>query len=143
MNQMQAFIEKVKNDKDMLAKFNALVASGAGAGEIVALAATYGFTITEEDYRKANEQAGARKSGELAEEDLEAAAGGWTKNKYDPNRCKGLTKKIPDVCGLAFLPCDHYNEEWVRGTSTASGYKQYNFSCNMGAFPQYSEMCRA
>ena len=145
MEQIQAFIEKAKNDSGLMAKLDELCASGAEPDKIIVLAAEHGFTFTEEDYRAAREQAGGRKSGELAEEDLEAAAGGstYTQNRYDPNRCKGLTKLISGVCEAFLLDCDHFKSEWVRGTSTASGDKQYNFSCNMGAFPTYSEMCRA
>ena len=92
MNQMKAFIEKAKNDKELMAKLNALGASGAGADKIVALAAEYGFAITEEDYRQAAEMAGTRKAGELKEEDLEAAAGGATQNRYNPDVCGKYTK---------------------------------------------------
>ena len=114
MNQMQAFIEKAKNDKELMAKLDALGASGAGADKIVALAAEYGFAITEEDYRKAAEMAGTRKSGELKEEDLEAAAGGaWektfgTENRYDPAVCSKYTEEHYNCVGfLSANWCDH------------------------------------
>ena len=83
-----------------------------------------------------------KKDIELKETDLEAAAGGWTKNKYDPNRCKGLTQRIPNMCRPVFLEgaCDHYNEERESGPQNARGDKKYNMSCNMGAFPPYSEI---
>ena len=76
MTQMQAFIEKAKNDKALMAKLDALGVAGAEPDKIIALAAEYGFTITAEDYRQAAKAAGEQKTGELNEEDLEAAAGG-------------------------------------------------------------------
>ena len=157
MNQMQAFIEKAKNDKALMAKLDALGASGAepveqfstqreiltpaaecqelsmpnlGAlderpsagvserltfgdkmpGKVVALAAEYGFTITAEDYQQAVKATSARKSGELKEEDLEAAAGGiLTENRYDPEVCSKYTETHYNCVGfLGMNWCDHY-----------------------------------
>ena len=87
----------------------------------------------------------SKESIELKEKELEAAAGGegtiWTKNKYDPVRCKGLTQRIPKVCRAVFLEgdCDHFNWAIERG-SGSGGKQKINMSCNMGAFPPYSEM---
>ena len=39
MNQMQTFIEQAKKDKDLMAKLDALGASGAETDKIIALAA--------------------------------------------------------------------------------------------------------
>ena len=133
MEQMQAFIEKAKNDKELMAKLDALGASGAGPdkmpGEIVALAAEYGFSITEEDYRKANEQAGAQKTGELKEEELEAAAGGGrpTGNYYDPKTCDNVKTRQSFCQGfLLLIPCDHY--------VMIDGFYDTHYKCNMGCF---------
>ena len=78
----------------------------------------------------------SKKNIELKEEDLEAPSGGWTTNKYDPNRCKGLTKRL-EMCRAVFLEgnCDHFNEEQVGWN--ANGGPRYNMSCNLGAFPPY------
>ena len=128
MKQMQAFIEKAKNDKELMAKLDALGAGGAGADKVIALAAEYGVTITEEDYRKAAEMAGTRKSGELAEEDLEAAAGGATQNRYDPAICGKYTKAHYNCVGfLTWNWCDHYVQKTLK-----SGICRYK--CNMGYY---------
>jgi len=88
MTQMQAFIEKTKNDKDLMTKLDALGAAGAGPEKIIALAAEHGFAITVEEYQMANRLAKARKSAELAEEELEAVTGGlWTEDRHDPEVC--------------------------------------------------------
>ncbi|MCL2079393.1 MAG: Nif11-like leader peptide family natural product precursor [Oscillospiraceae bacterium] len=68
MNKMQAFIEKAKTDKDLLAKLDALGASGAGPDKVVALAAEYGFTVTEEECRRAAEKMCPHRAKELTEE---------------------------------------------------------------------------
>ena len=135
MEQMKAFIEKAKNDKELMAKLDALGASGAGADKIVALAAEYGFAITEEDYRKASAQAGTRKAGELKEEELEAASGGqtnFTENRYDPNECVKFDKVQYRCVGfLAMCFCDHYKETQDGQTGTLSPVER---SCAMGCF---------
>ncbi|MCL2111978.1 MAG: Nif11-like leader peptide family natural product precursor [Clostridiales bacterium] len=143
MEQMKAFIEKAKNDSGLMAKLDELSASSEGLepDKIVELAAEHGFAITVEEYRMAVEQAEARKAGELKEEELEGAAGGtgWTKNRYDPIMCRGLTRLIPGRCSPLFeFDCDHFNNDLVRGSGDARGNKTYNISCNMGAFPPYS-----
>jgi len=136
MNQMQAFIEKAKNDKELMAKLNTLGASGAEADKIVALAAEYGVTITAEDCRQASEQAGTRKSGELKEEDLEAAAGGWwSENRYDPAIC-GQYSKVHYYCVgfMTMCPCDHYRQERIDKANTPP----WRYYCVMGHYDYYS-----
>ena len=150
MEQMKAFIEKARTDSELMAKLNTLAARGAGAGEIIALAAEHGVTITEEDFRQAVEAAGhvcphragqsaagcpsveergcTRKTVELKEEDLEAAAGGFTQNRYDPDVC-GQYYKVGYNC-VGFLGgcwCDHYAQKTIR-----SGHCRYK--CAMGYY---------
>ena len=111
MEQMKALLEKARNDKELMAKLDALGASGAEADKIIALAVEYGFSITAEDYRQAAKTTCPQKKGELKEEDLEAAAGGGTQNRYDPQRC-GNTKRVSYEC-VGFLEmcwCDHYRK---------------------------------
>ena len=129
MNQMQSFIEKAKNDKALMAKLDALGANGAEADKIVALAAEYGFTITEADYRAAREQAGVQKSGELKEEDLEAVAGGSpTQNRWDPVRCGQATRTIYECVGfIKSVYCDHYKVVVLAPPT-------YQHTCMMGRF---------
>ena len=127
MNQMQALLEKARSDKELMAKLNELGAGGAEPdkmpGKVVALAAEYGVTITEEDYRLAVEAAAghvcprsagqsaagcpsaeshgcARKAEELNEEDLEAVAGGATQNRYNPDVCGKYTKVEWECVGV-------------------------------------------
>ena len=128
MNQMQAFIEKAKNDKELMAKLDALGAAGAGMDKVVALATENGFSITAEDYRQAVEQAGTQKKGELKEEDLEAAAGGGTQNRYDPQRCGNTTRTSYECVGfLKMTWCDHLSE-----VETTKWHRRY--TCAMGCF---------
>ena len=137
MDQMQAFIEKARNDKELMAKLDALGAGGAGAepDKIVALAAEYGFSITEEDYRKANEQTGVRKTGELKEEDLEAVAGGATQNRYDPEICSKYTAVHYNCVGfLAWNWCDHYRREYLPPVSSGPSAERYQYTCVMGRY---------
>jgi len=129
MNQMQSFIEKIKNDKDLMTKLDALGAGGAEpeADKIVAIAAEHGFAITAEDYQQALEQAAVQKSGELAEEDLDAVAGGATENRWDPNRCNQHTEVAYDCRGLlGWVRCDHFH------ISKAEGGQRVK--CAMGRF---------
>jgi len=88
MNQMQAFLEKAKEDKDLMAKLNALGAAGTDVRKIVALAAEHDFSITVEEYQMASKLAAARKSAELAEEELDTVTGGlWKDDRHDPEVC--------------------------------------------------------
>ena len=134
MNQMQAFIEKARHDKELMAKLDALGASGAGADKIIALAAEYGFTITAEDCRQAAEMAGARKSGELNEEDLEAAAGGGTQNRWNPEVCNNYSRTHYNCVGfLTWSWCDHYRrKELPPERYKPSDY--YQHTCVMGRY---------
>ena len=131
MTPMQAFIEKAKTDNELMAKLNTLAADGTEADNIVALAAEHGFAITAEDYRQAKEQAGVQKKGELAEEDLETAAGGifgQTANRWDPEVCNQYSKVHLNCVGfLQAFWCDHYRE-WTDGVGKAW------VTCSMGRF---------
>ena len=135
MNQMQSFIEKAKNDSALMAKLDALGASGAEPDKIVALAAEYGFSITEADYLAAREQAGAQKSGELMEEDLEAAAGGGTQNRYDPQRCGNTTRTSYECVGLFLMTwCDHYREKELTSAGAGPAGRRWHYTCAMGSY---------
>jgi len=70
MEQLNAFMEKAKSDNELTEKLNTLAEKGAGADEYIKIAAEYDFTITEDDFEKAN------KANELSEEQLEDVAGG-------------------------------------------------------------------
>lgn len=70
MEQLNAFIEKAKSEKELADKLSELDPKGAKAEEYVALAAEYGFTITAEEIEK------HRKRAELSEEELEGVVGG-------------------------------------------------------------------
>ncbi|MCL2111977.1 MAG: hypothetical protein FWH32_07015 [Clostridiales bacterium] len=74
---------------------------------------------------------------QIDEQQLEGAAGGtgWTKNRYDPIMCRGLTRTIPGRCRPVFdFNCDHfsYEREYFK-----NGTHKYKMTCNMGAFPPY------
>ena len=69
MEQLKAFFEKAKTDKELGEKLNALGMKGAGIDEYIALAAENGFTITAENLDE-------WKSSELSEKQLEKVAGG-------------------------------------------------------------------
>ncbi|MCL2003100.1 MAG: Nif11-like leader peptide family RiPP precursor [Oscillospiraceae bacterium] len=129
MNQMQAFIEKARSDKDLMARLDALGASGAEMEKVVALAAEYGFTVTEEDCRQAAARACPHKAGKLAEEDLEAVAGAFgTENRYDPAVCGQYTRVHFNCVGfLGGHWCDHYVQKTIK-----SGHCRYK--CNMGYY---------
>jgi len=132
MEQMQAFIEKARNDSSLMAKLDELGTAGANAEEIVTLAAEYGFSITVDDYQKAHEAAGAMKNGELAEEELDSVAGGATQNRWDPKECGGITKVEYRCVGfLGFTYCDHYSSYKVVSNGYASIYLH---RCGMGRF---------
>ena len=134
MNQMQSFIEQAKKEKDLMTKLDALGASGAEADKIVALAAEHGFNITEADYRAASEQAGVQKRGELAEEDLEAAAGGATTNRYNPEVCSQYDNVHYNCVGfLEANWCDHYRRR-IENDNPVQGKKTYFRKCMMGFF---------
>ena len=129
MNQMQSFIEKAKNDKDLMAKLDALGASGAEPDKIVALAAEHGFSITVEEYQLACESASVRKSGELVEEDLDSVAGGATQNRWDPEVCNNYTTVHYNCVGFfESCWCDHYGRRHIGGKDS------FKHTCAMGRF---------
>ena len=134
MNQMQSFIEKAKNDKDLMAKLDTLGASGAEADKIVALAAEHGFSITAEDYQQAVEMAGTQKAGELAEEDLEAVAGGTpTEDRHDPAVCSQYNDTHYWCVGfLKIVKCVWYYEV------TKNNYGGWQRMCGKGHFNHQS-----
>ena len=108
MNQMQSFIEKVKTDTDLMTKLNALGASGASMDKVVALAAEHGFTVSEEDCRMATQTPCPHKKGELAEEELEAAAGG-NDSRHDHAICSQYKETHYNCVGfLGLSHCYHY-----------------------------------
>ena len=136
MSQMQAFIEKARSDSALMAKLDALGASGYGQepNKIIALATEHGFAITEEDLRKAAETAGMQKSGELNEEELEAAAGGGTQNRYNPDVCGKYTRVEYECVGFLMLLCwcDHYRKKFVG--SNADDGERHHHTCAMGCY---------
>jgi len=141
MTQMQSFIEKVKNDKELMTKLDALGANGAEADKIIALAAEYGFNMTEEDFRRVVEAAEAQhmKTGELGEEDLDAVAGGnggATQNRWDPKVCNNYDRTHYYCVGfLASCWCDHYERKWYYTDKTGyTEYTTYRHICHMGRF---------
>jgi len=77
MEQLKAFFEKAKTDKELGEKFNALGSKGAGPDEYIALAAEYGFTVTMEEMDE------EKKNRKLNEDQLEGVAGGGTSDKYN------------------------------------------------------------
>ena len=135
MNQMQAFIEKAKNDSGLMAKLDELGASGADHEKITALAADYGFSITEEDCQNAM-TAGMQKAGELAEEDLDAVAGGSiliTENRHYPELCSTYTETQYNCVGfLSIVNCYYYHVESFK--NDIGGTSRVVKSCRMGYF---------
>ena len=136
MNQMQAFIDKARSDSALMAKLDALGASGAEASEVVALAAEYGFTVTAEDIRQAAAACSCR-TGELTEAELDAVAGGATQNRYNPDVCGKYTKVEYECVGfLARCWCDHH-----RGNLTTERVGQYyRYTCAMGRYDYIGDM---
>ena len=133
MNQMKAFIEKARNDSELMAKIDELGAAGAGTDKIIALAATYGFAFKPEDFRQA-----AGKAGELNEEALEAATGGnapqFTKNRYDPAVCSTYKECGYNCIGPFWgaVSCDHYRTDTIKNAQGKPlGWRKY---CVMGFF---------
>ena len=131
MEQMNAFIEKAKNDKALMAKLDALGASGAEASEIVALAAEHGFAITEEDLRQESATCPCR-TGELTEAELDTVAGGnrgATENRYNPTECAKYDKAHYWCVGFMQLTwCDHFSQTAARSSRVLQN------KCAMGFF---------
>jgi len=119
MEQIKLFIEKANTDSELLSKLDALGAKNAGADEVIALAAEYGFTFTAQEYEQAKARAHA-KTGELSEEDLDAVSGGInlgiTLNRYNLNgECKNRT--IPDDNCYGYtgaIRCDHFRDGTIK-----------------------------
>ncbi|MCL2111975.1 MAG: hypothetical protein FWH32_07005 [Clostridiales bacterium] len=70
---------------------------------------------------------------QIDEQQLEAAAGGWTINQYDPESCSKLKKEAGKCRGFKglFFPCDHYSLEWI-------GNLKCRIKCKMGMFDYIS-----
>ena len=136
MEQLKAFIDKAESDKELMDKLGALGEKGAGADDVVALAAEYGFTVTAEEIEDAKS---LTKKNELGEEKLEAVAGGTgesiagSENRYCPKWCKNLTV-ARWACYFPVVYCDHYRYSY---RSSDNDYEYYNNACTMGAYPPY------
>ena len=69
-----------------------------------------------------------KKSTELHEEELEAAAGGATQNRYDPNECAKFHEVQYRCVGfLGMCLCDHYQAKEVE-------HGIVTHTCAMGCF---------
>jgi len=127
MEQLNAFIEKIESDNELMAKVKALGEKANQPDEIIALAAEYGFTVTTDDIEQLKNCAGCNgmngvgKNRELSEEALETVAGGGrTVNRYTSD-CE-INKGFRDECkgyhilGGFLMPwCDHFSEGgWPR-----------------------------
>jgi predicted ribosomally synthesized peptide with nif11-like leader len=135
MEQIKLFIEKAKSDSALMAKLNALDAKNAGANEVIALAAEYGFSVTNEDVEVARRQ-NCPHHGELSEKDLDAVSGGITQNRHNSDYCRNLDRPL-SYCKsyqMLFIPswCDHYREDSL-------GNGRYHYACAMGAFDYYGD----
>jgi len=140
MEQLKALIEKAKSDKELMAKLDALGAKDAGDDEIIALAKEYGFTVTADEIGKLkNEVADSAGSNEITEDELEAVAGGWSENRYDPNTCKNMTKRKYECIGfLGGCWCDHFRRVYSHGKTFRDREPSvFNHECTKGAFPKY------
>ena len=131
MEQIKAFIEKAKVDKELMTKLDALGKKGADAEEVIALAGEYGFTVTKEDVEAARRQ-NCPHQVELSEEDLAAISGGATQNRYDAKVCHSLTEARYECVGfLERCWCDHYRRT---ETGKDNNYYYHEHSCAMGCF---------
>ncbi|MCL2111979.1 MAG: hypothetical protein FWH32_07025 [Clostridiales bacterium] len=73
----------------------------------------------------------------LAEEDLEAAAGGskWTENRYNPDVCGKYTRVEYECVGfLTKCWCDHYRYEFLSATPGRFNGRRYHYTCVMGRY---------
>ena len=75
MDQIKLFIEKARSDAGLMAQLEKMRLRDATVDEYIALAAEYGFTITQADYENAM-TVNMPKSGEITEEQLEDVSGG-------------------------------------------------------------------
>jgi len=73
-----------------------------------------------------------RKNTELHEIDLEAAAGGATQNRYDPQRCGKYTRMEYECVGLFEMCwCDHFRRVDLLPGRLVS---YFNYICTMGCY---------
>jgi len=83
-----------------------------------------------------------KKDIELKEEELEAAAGGGTQNRWNPDVCGNYTKVEYECVGfLKMCWCDHYREVYLTtirseagGPMGAGEVKHYQYTCVMGRY---------
>jgi len=143
MEQLKALIEKAKSDKELMSKLDALGVKDAGDDKIIALAKEYGFTVTAEDIENLkNDDADSAESNEITEDELEAVAGGWSENRYDPNTCKNMTRNKYECVGfLGACWCDHYWRKWSyrKKVGNLEFVDIYWKGCGKKAFPNYED----
>ena len=127
MEQIRAFIEKAKTDKELMAKLNTLESEKYGTAEIIALAAEYGFAVTTEEIEQAAKASGTQelKEGELGEI-AGGAPPGIEDNDTQPCRFTWTGKEKPYKgeqwleCASSFLACltcrcfgkEHCKDRW-------------------------------
>ena len=131
MDQLKAFLEKVKSDENLMAKFDEL-GEKVKEDEVITLASEYGFTVTKEDIENAKNRTST--SGELKEEELEEVAGGAaSKNRFFHNRCMNHGRTMLECVGiLDLLWCDHYSR--IHTGYNGISVKLFDHKCAMGAF---------
>ena len=76
MEQIKAFIEKIKSDQELREEVKRLAEQKADFAEVLDLAKNQGFVITKQDWESFARQALAKKEGELTDEQVAAVAGG-------------------------------------------------------------------
>jgi len=81
------------------------------------------------------------KKDKIDEKQLEDVVGGWSKNRYDPKHCAGLSKPDVECLGGLFkpFPCDHYIVKEIPYPEDINRSK-YEMSCAMGGFATYTEV---
>ena len=70
----------------------------------------------------------------ISEEQLENVAGGASKNRYDPQKCRGLTRIRKGFCNVTLCWCDHYRR---KHDGLTRKHDKYIHQCAMLAFPEY------
>ena len=76
-----------------------------------------------------------KQNNELHEEDLEAAAGGATQNRWNPEVCGKYAKVEYDCVGFQeFTWCDHYREKNLSPANTHAAEQRWQYSCVMGCY---------
>jgi hypothetical protein len=73
---------------------------------------------------------------ELSEKDLDAVAGGWSQNRYDPNVCKASLGRTRYECVgyLSSCWCDHYSMDGLSKRCPYTNAPIFRHKCAMGAF---------